>query len=401
MATTPEYDVQRVRAEVPALAEGLAHFDGPGGTQTPFAVGRAVADTLLSAVSNRGTVTPSERRAEEIVAACRSAIGDLVGTDPGGVIFGRSATALTYDLSRALASTWGAGDEVVVSRLDHDSNVRPWVQAVERAGATVRWADFDPATGEQGLEHFAAVIGERTRLVALTGASNLIGTIPPVRAVADLAHEVGGLVWVDGVHSSAHRLPDREGVGADFWSCSPYKFLGPHCGTVSADPALLETLRMDKLVPSSDAVPERFELGTLPYELMAGATAAVNFLADLVPAEGNRRERLRASYAALHDHESVLLARLDTGLREVPGVRVYSNAAERTPTLLFTIDGRDPQAIREHLAARGVAAPASHFYAIECSRRLGLGDGGGVRVGLAPYTDGSDVDRLLDGLREL
>ena len=396
-----DYDVQRVRAHFPALSEGAAHFDGPGGTQTPDVVAQAVADTLLAAVSNRGDVTRSERRAEEIVAACRAAIGDLVGTDPGGVIFGRSATAITYDLSRALAQTWGPGDEVVVSRLDHDSNIRPWVQAAERVGATVRWADFEVTTGDQGVDHFSAVVTERTRLVAMTGASNLIGTIPPVREVADLAHKVGALLWVDGVHSTAHVLPDRAALGADFWSCSPYKFLGPHCGTVCAYPALLETLRMDKLLASTDAVPERFELGTLPYELMAGVSAAIDMLADLVPGEGDRRARLVTSYAVLHEHESRLRTRLEDGIRALPGVRVYSNAEHRTPTLLFTIDGHDPQAVRRHLAERGVNAPASHFYAIECSRALGLGDEGGVRVGLAPYTDDEDVDRLLAGLREL
>lgn len=399
--STIAYDVGRVRARFPALAEGAAHFDGPGGTQTPDVVAQAVADTLLAAVSNRGDVTRSEQRAEMIVTACRSAIGDLVGTDPAGVIFGRSATAITYDLSRALAQTWGPGDEVVVSRLDHDSNIRPWVQAAERAGATVRWAELDVTTGEQAADHFASVITERTRLVAMTGASNLIGTMPPVREVADLAHDVGALLWVDGVHSSAHVLPDRVGLGADFWSCSPYKFLGPHCGTVSADPALLETLRMDKLLPSTDAVPERFELGTLPYELMAGTTAAVDFLAELVPAEGDRRSRLEASYAALHAHESRLRERMEAGIRALPGVQVYSNAEHRTPTMLFTVEGHDPQDVRHHLAGRGVNAPASHFYAIELSRALGLGDAGGVRVGLAPYTDDSDVDRLLDGLAAL
>lgn len=399
--STTEYHVRRIRARFPALAEGAAHFDGPGGTQTPDVVAQAVADALLAAVSNRGEVSRSEQRAEEIVAACRAAIGDLVGTEPGGVIFGRSTTAITYDLSRALARTWGRGDEVVVSRLDHDSNIRPWVQAAQAVGATVRWAELDATTGEQGVEHFASVITERTRLVAMTGASNLIGTIPPVRAVAAITHDVGALLWVDGVHSSAHVLPDRVGLGADFWSCSPYKFLGPHCGTVSADPALLETLRMDKLLPSTDAVPERFELGTLPYELMAGTTAAVDFLAELVPAEGDRRARLEASYAALHAHESRLRERMEAGIRAVPGARVFSDAADRTPTMLFTIEGRDPQDVRRHLAERGVNAPASHFYAIELSRALGLGDEGGVRVGLAPYTDDEDVDRLLEGLHSL
>lgn len=401
---TTAYDVQRIRSHFPSLTQGLAHFDGPGGTQTPDVVADAIAATLVSSISNRGAVTTSERRAEEVVAGCRAAIGDLVGTDPRGVIFGRSATAITYDLSRALASTWGPGDEVVVSRLDHDSNIRPWVQAAERAGATVRWAELDPTTGDQRLEHFEAVVTQRTRLVAMTAASNLVGTIPPVAEVSALAHGVGALLWVDGVHSSAHRLPDRTGLGADFWACSPYKFLGPHSGTVSADPALLETLHMDKLLPSSDAVPERFELGTLPYELMAGVTAAIDFLADLAPGDGaeeSRRARLQRSFAALHEHESALLARLEPALRELPGVSLRSGAPDRTPTLLVTFEGRDPQDVRAHLAQRGVAAPAGHFYAIELSRALGLGETGGVRIGLAPYTDDSDVDRLLEGLREL
>ena len=401
---TTAYDVQRIRSHFPSLVQGLAHFDGPGGTQTPDVVADAIAATLVSSISNRGAITSSERRAEGVVAGCRAAIGDLVGTDPRGVIFGRSATAITYDLSRALASTWGPGDEVVVSRLDHDSNIRPWVQAAERAGATVRWAELDPTTGDQRLEHFEAVVTQRTRLVAMTAASNLVGTIPPVAQVSALAHGVGALLWVDGVHSSAHRLPDRTGLGADFWACSPYKFLGPHSGTVSADPALLETLHMDKLLPSSDAVPERFELGTLPYELMAGVTAAIDFLADLAPGDDTeepRRALLQRSFAALHEHESALLARLEPALGELPGVSLRSGAPDRTPTLLATFEGRDPQDVRAHLAQRDVAAPAGHFYAIELSRALGLGETGGVRIGLAPYTDDSDVDRLLEGLREL
>ena len=179
-------------------------------------------------------------------------------------MFGRSATSLTYDLARALAKDWGPGDEVVVTRLDHDANIRPWVHAAEAAGATVRWVDFDPATGELSADAVAAVLTDRTRLVATTGASNLIGTRTPVCRVADLAHEVGALHWVDGVHATAHASVDLAALRADFWTCSPYKFMGPHCGVLAADPALLETLHPDKLLPSTDAVPERFELGTLP-----------------------------------------------------------------------------------------------------------------------------------------
>lgn len=396
------YDVASIRAHFPALAEGAAHFDGPGGTQTPEPVARAVADTLSAAVANRGTVTAAERRAEGIVVEARRAMADLLGAEPDGVVFGRSATELTFHLSRTLAAGWGPGDEVVVSRLDHDCNVRPWVYAAEQAGASLTFVDFDPASGELTPEHLSAVLSERTVLVAITAASNLIGTRPDLPALADLVHGMGAQLYVDGVHATAHVLPDIETSGADFWVCSPYKFLGPHCGVLSARPDTLEPLRPPKLLPSTDQVPERFELGTLPYELLAGTTAAVDFLADLVPGSpGARRERLATAYAALEEHEERLLGRLEPALRELPGIRVYSNAARRTPTVLFTIDGVGNQTVRQHLADLGVNAPASHFYAWETSQRLGLGTEGGVRVGLAPYTDDSDIDRLLGGLRTL
>lgn len=394
------YDVAALRASFPSLASGLAHFDGPGGTQTPRPVAEAVAATLLGPLSNRGQGTVSERNADAAVSAFRAAFADFLGVPAGGVVYGRSATQLTYDLSRALARDWRPGDEVVVSRLDHDCNVRPWIQAAARAGAAVRWIDFDPATGELDLASLSAALSPRTRLVAVTGASNLIGTKPPVRAVADAAHAVGALVWVDGVHLAAHHLPDLAALGADLLVCSPYKFLGPHCGVLGAAPALLETLRPDKLAPSTDAVPERFELGTLPYELMAGAAAAVDFLAGIAPGAGAaRRERLRASFHAIHAHETALRARLEAGLAALgPRVVLHSRAADRTPTLFLTLPGRRTQAASAFLAARGVHAPAGSFYALEPFRRLALEDTHGLRLGLAPYSDASDVDRVLAGL---
>ncbi len=275
------YDVAAIRARFPALAEGAAHFDGPGGSQTPDVVARAVAATLTSAIANRGTVTPAEQRAEDLVVDARDAMADLLGADPRGVVFGRSMTALTFDVARTLAGTWSEGDEVVVTRLDHDANIRPWVLAAARAGVRVRWAEFDAATGELAPEAVANLLGERTRLVAVTAASNLIGTRPDVAAIAALAHDAGALVYVDAVHATAHAPIDIAQLGADLIACSPYKFMGPHCGVLAADPELLESLRPDKLLPSSDAVPERFELGTLPYELLAGTTAAVDFIASL------------------------------------------------------------------------------------------------------------------------
>ena len=395
-------DVDRVRSWFPALAGGTAYFDGPGGSQVPERVAAAVAGTLVAGIANRGRVTAAERLADDIVLGARSAVADLLGADPGGVVFGRSMTQLTYDLARTLADGWSAGDEVVVTRLDHDANVRPWVQAAGRAGATVRWAEPDPATGELPVEAVAAVLGPRTRVVAVTAASNLIGTRPDVAAIAAAAHEVGALVFVDGVHLTPHAPVDVAALGADVFACSPYKWLGPHLGTLVAAPALLETLRPDKLLPSSDAVPERFEFGTLPYELLAGTTAAVDALADLdAAATGSRRERVLTSMTSLEAHEEALFARLLDGLGTMAHVTLHGAPVHRTPTALFTVAGHSGPEVHAALAAVDVNVPAGSFYAIEASRHLGLGDTGGVRAGLAPYSCASDVDRLLAGVDAL
>lgn len=392
------YDIAAIRSHFPALAAGIAHFDGPGGTQTPEPVIRAIADAMGQPLSNRGQVTVGERNAEALVTAARRAMADLLGASSSGIVFGRSATQLTYDVARTLAKTWSPGDEVVVTRLDHDANIRPWVQS----GATVRWAEFDPETGELTVDAIRAVLSERTRLVAVTAASNLIGTRPDIPAITRAAHEVGALVHVDGVHHTAHALVDLDALGADFFTCSPYKFLGPHHGVLAARPELLETLHPDKLLPSTDAVPERFELGTLPYEFLIGTTAAVDFLAERLDTEatGTRRERLAAGYAALEAHERVLRAQIDEGLAALDGVTVHSRATDRTPTVLLTFEKHSTADAYGFLAERGVQAPAGSFYAIEASRHLGLGDTGGLRVGLAPYNDSQDVDRLLTGLTD-
>jgi cysteine desulfurase family protein (TIGR01976 family) len=399
------FDVAAVRAEFPALAAGAAHFDGPGGSQTPRAVARAVHDTLVSPIANRGmALTPAERNAEAVVGQSRVALADLLGADPGGIVFGRSMTQLTFDIARTLADSWSAGDEVVVSRLDHDANVRPWVIWAEKAGATVRWIDFDPESTELTPQHVADQLSDQTRLVAVTGASNLIGTRPDLAAIADRVHDAGALLYVDGVHLAAHAGIDVAALGADFFTCSPYKFFGPHFGVLAASPALLETLHPDKLLPSTDAVPERFELGTLPYELLAGTTAAVDFIAGLVGegvagahAAGNRRERILASMAAVDEHEDRLRQRIEAGLAGLETVTLHSRARHRTPTLLLTFADRSAVDAYRFLAELDINAPAGTFYAYEPARRLGLADGG-LRVGLAPYNDDSDVDRLLDGL---
>ena len=378
-------ELDTVRSSFPALERGLARFDGPGGSLVPRQVAHAVAEAMAWGMCQRGEVSEPDRLTEATTLGARAAMGRLLGADPRGIVFGRSMTALTFDLARTLAQDWGPGDEVVVTRLDHDANIRPWVIAAERAGATVRWLGFDPVTTE--LDDVRPLLTERTRLVAVTAASNLLGTRPDLGATVTAAHAVGALVHVDAVHLVPHAPVDLGALGADFLACSPYKFFGPHLGVLAASPTLLESLHPDKLLPSTQAVPERFELGTLPYELLAGVSAAVGFI-----------ESLDGGMAAVEAHEAGLLRRLLAGLEELPGVVVHGRPARRTPTLLLTVDAVAPPDVQRRLAAEGVIAPAGSFYAIEASRHAGLGDGGGVRVGLSAYTCEADVDRLLAAL---
>ena len=398
------YDVDRIRARIPALADGTAYFDGPGGTQTPDLVAEAIAAALTSGLSNRARNTQAERNADDITVGARLAGADLVNGDPNGIVFGRSMTEMTFQVARTLAQQWGPGDEVVVTRLDHDGNIRPWVTYAERSGATVRWAEFDPRTGTLTVDDVMSLVNENTRVVAVTGASNLIGTRPDVAAIGAALTSFDTLFYVDGVHLTAHAPIDMQAIGADFYICSPYKFLGPHIGMLAASPALLETMHPDKLRPSTMQVPERFELGTLPYELLAGVTAAIDVLADLVPGdEGSmsRRDRLVRSMTVLEEYEDLLRDRMRAGLEAIDGVHLHGHAPLRTPTELFSVDGVVAADVYLGLAGRGVNAPAGSFYALEAAEWLGLGVQGAVRAGLAPYTNVDDVDRLVAGVAEI
>lgn len=393
------FDIEAFRSEFPALADGVAYFDGAGGTQTPAVVGNAIARSLAAPLSNRGTHSQAARNAGAIVEGFRSAYGEFTGVDPEGVVHGRSATALTFDFARTLSRGWGSGDEIVLSRLDHDCNVRPWVIAAERAGVTVRWLELDSGTTDF-IDGGQDVITQRTRLVAVTGASNLVGTRPDVPALAKAAHAVGALVWVDGVHYAAHSFVDVETLGADFFVCSPYKFFGPHCGVLVANPAVLQEVSPDKLLPSTDAVPERFELGTLPYEQLAGAIAAVDFIASY--GEGNsRRDRLRSAHACLADLETTLSDALAEGIGSLVATGravTWSRAGSRTPTTLLTFPGVAAAEVSAFLASRELVVPAGSFYAYEPARALGLGESGGLRISLAAYTTPAEIDRLIGGL---
>jgi len=397
------FDVTAVRARFPALSEGLAQLDGPAGTQMPRSVADAVAGAMSTAVSNRHGPFVSSRRADDIVASARAAVADLVGGAAAGVILGPNMTTITYGLSRALAKTWRAGDEVVLSQLDHDANVRPWLQAAASVGATVRWARVDPDTCELPVEQYDDLLSERTRLVAVTAASNAVGTRPDVRAISDRAHAVGALVHVDGVHATPHAGVDLTALGADFYATSAYKWAGPHVGTTVADPQLLEQLRPDKLLPSADAVPDRFETGTAPFELLAGVTAAVDHLADLDPsAAGSRRQRVLSSMRAVESYEGALLAVLLDGLATLPAVRVLGRPARRTPTVSFTVAGHSPEEVASKLGAQGVCVWHGDYYAAELMRALGRAEhGGAVRAGIVHYTTEDEVRRLLDGLSQL
>jgi cysteine desulfurase family protein (TIGR01976 family) len=397
------FDVKLVRAAYPALADGYAYLDGAAGTQVPSAVIDAIATAYRAGIGNVGGTFAASARSNGIVAACRRAVADLVGGSPDGVVLGPNMTTLTYRFAGALAKQWRPGDEVVVSRLDHDANVRPWIQAATRAGASVRWAEMDPATGELPVEQYEQLVSERTRLVAVTAASNVLGTRPDVPAIAAVAHAAGALVYVDGVHSTAHGPVDAATLGADCYATSAYKWSGPHIGALVADPGLLERLDPDKLASSPDTTPERYETGTLPFADLAGVVAAVDHLAGLDPAAaGTRRQRLIASMTAAEAHESHLFAELLDGLAGMAHVRLYGRAARRTATAYFTVAGRTPREVATHLASHHVNVWHGHNYAWELTSVLGIRDSGSaVRAGLVHYNDREDVDRLLAGLARL
>jgi cysteine desulfurase family protein (TIGR01976 family) len=396
------FDVDRVRALYPALAEGFVHFDGAAGTLVAGSVADAVTATMRAAVGNRTTVFEAGRRSGAIVAAARRAVADLVNGDENGVVFGSSATALTYLVSRTLSATWGENDEVVVSRLDHDANVRPWIQAARTRGATVRWAEFDPATGDLPVDRYRDLINDRTRVVAVTAASNAIGTRPDVAAIADIAHARGVPVYVDGVHATAHLPTDIEALGADFYVTSAYKWSGPHLAACVAKPQTWERMRPDKLMPSPDTVPERFEFGTLSFELLAGVTAAVDHLAGLYPQGGRtRRDRIVNSLAGAHAYTSGIFDRLVEGLTATAGVTVLPAPPGRCPTVSFRVDAEAPATTATALGDRGICVFSGDYYAYEYFRSTGLRDsGGGVRASVYHYNTATEVDRLLEAVSE-
>ena len=394
--------IDEIRTEFPGLLSGTVRLDGAAGTLVPTAVIDAVADALRLSMANiHGQFAASEHSTETVVAA-RRAIADLLGGEPDGVVLGPNMTTLTFHLADALARDWKPGDEVVVTSLDHDANIRPWVLTAERKGATVRWAEFDPETGELPAETFDELIGDRTRLVAVTAASNAIGTKPDVRAVTDRAHAAGALTYVDGVHATSHGPIDVAALGADFYAFSTYKLFGPHTGAVMADPALLERLQPAKLVPAPDAVPDRFERGTPPFELLAGVTAAIDWIAGLTDAPDDRRERVVTALTAVEEYLTTLLEHALEGLEGIAGVRLLGAARRRTSTISFVVAGKHPEEVARRLAAGGIAVWDGDNYAYELMHRFGLRDSGGaIRASIVLYNDRDDVERLVEAVAEI
>jgi cysteine desulfurase family protein (TIGR01976 family) len=392
------YDVERIRALYPALQGETVWLDGAAGTQSPMSVIDAIADTYRAGTSNGGGVFASSVRADEITDAARAAVADLVGAPDGsGVVLGPNMTTLTYRFAQALFGAWAPGDNIVVSELDHDANIRPWVQWADLARFDVRWARVDAESGELPTDQYSDLIDSRTRLVAVTGASNVLGTRPDVRAITDAAHEAGALAYVDGVHSTAHGVTDIVELGSDFYVTSAYKWDGPHVGCLIADPALLERFTPFKLASSADNIPDRFEWGTPSFANFAGVTAAVDHLAALdTSAQGTRRERIVQSLTSAHDHETALLERLLAALDSDERVTLYGRPKHRTATVYFTVRGETPSQTVTRLAAANINAWQGHNYAWEVTRALGIRDAGSaVRVSLAHYSNSEDIDRLL------
>ncbi len=398
------FDVAQVRAHFPALKSGAVFFDNPGGTQVAAQVVERMTDYLLRTNANHGGAFKTSAESDAVVHEAHAAVADFLGAaSPDEVVFGANMTTLTFAMSRALGRRLAPGDEIVVTRLDHDANVRPWVLAAERAGATVRWAQIELPSGELPAGPFGELIGDRTRLVAVSAASNIIGTRPDVAAITARARAAGAVSYVDGVHATPHGPTDVRALGADFYATSAYKWSGPHIGTVVADPALLETLHPDKLAPAPSGVPGRFERGTAAFADLAGVAAAVDHLAALdASAAGSRRERLLASMAAVEHYEGQLFTRLLDGLATMRHVTLYGTAARRTPTAFFTVAGYTPREVAAALADRKVNVWNGDNYAWELVGAFGLRDsGGGVRAGLVHYNDQAEVDRLLTAVAEL
>lgn len=412
----PDLNVAWCRRQFPALRRTVAgqpavYFDGPGGSQVPQRVIDMVGHYLGHLNANHGGLFLTSRESDEILEAAHQALADFCGTgDPGTIVFGPNMTSLTFALSRALARTWKLGDDVIVTRLDHDANVSPWVLAARDAGATVRHVEIHREDCTLDMEDLARKLSPRTRLVAVGYASNAVGTINPIERIVEMAHAAGALVYVDAVHFAPHGLIDVGRLGCDFLVASAYKFFGPHVGVLWGRRELLEKLPAYKVRPAPSSLPGRWMTGTQNHEGIAGAMAAVEYLAELGrtlnPLASDRRAALTAAYAAIVPYEQHLAAMLLEGLAAMPEVKVWgiadaSRRCERVPTLSITHRRYHPRQIAESLAARGIFTWHGNFYALPLTEALGLEPDGLLRIGLLHYNTEQEVERLLAALSGL
>lgn len=397
-------DIDACRAQFPSLLGGAAFFDGPGGTQVPRRVMSAVTHYFEKSCANMGGAFASSRATDAVLLGARSAMADLLGaSDPGEIVFGASMTALTFNFTRALGRVLGPGDAVVVTELDHDANFTPWMCLAER-GVEIRVVPLNTLTFDIDYDVLDMHLADgRVRWVACTAASNAIGTMPDLGRVVHMAHGAGALVYVDGVQSVPHVVTAVDDAGVDALACSAYKFCGPHVGVLWARREILAELPAYKVGPSKDIPPYRWEQGTLPFELLAGVEEAVEYIADLSPISGTRRDRLVDAYATLEAYELRLAVRLEAGLRSVPGVTVYGVPATggRVPTFALNVEGVAPLSVVKHLALKNICAWSGNYYAVNVMERLGLAENGAVRLGIVHYLSENDVDRVVEGLREV
>ena len=400
--------VEAIRALFPAMTRQhnghpVAYLDGPGGTQVPASVADAMSDYLLHHNANTHWLYPTSQETDAMIDGARHALADFLNASPDEIAFGANMTTLTMHLARALARSWSPGDEVIVTELDHHANVDPWRAAAEDFGLVVRAVPFDVATGELEWSALEAAFTPRTKLLAIGAASNALGTITDVTAATRLAHAAGALCYVDAVHYAPHELVDVRAIGCDVLACSPYKFYGPHVGTVYVQRDLLARLDVPRLEPAANVGSERLETGTLSHEAMVGAGAAVDFLASLAPGAPSRRAALAATFAGLHARGLRQVERLWEGLSAIDGVTLYGPppTRPRTSTVSFVKAGHTSDDLARALAARGLFASNGDFYATTVARRLGHADDGLLRIGCCAYTTDEEVERVIGVVGEM
>jgi cysteine desulfurase family protein (TIGR01976 family) len=406
-------EVEKLRRQFPALQRTvngclLSFLDGPGGTQVPQSVIDAMSNYLANGSSNLGGPFLTSYEADLVVDNARLALQDFLNARrPEEIAFGQNMTSLTFAVSRAISRTWQPGDEIILTRLDHDANISPWLMAAEERGAKVRWLDFDPSDCRLKLSSLPELLNERTRLVAISYASNAVGSISDIKEVTRLAHKKGALVYVDSVHYAPHGLIDVQDLDCDFLVCSTYKFFGPHQGVLYGKYELLDNLTAYKVRPAPSKPAGKWETGTQSFESLAGSTAAVEYLASIGGSEGTRRQRIARAMAATKEYEQELSERFLRGAAEVPGLQVFGitdieTLENRTPTFAVRLDGYTTEAVAARLGEQGIFVWHGHYYAVAVMERLGLLDQGGlVRIGFVHYNTFDEVDDVLTALREL